>query len=107
SMLRSFVHAVAAAKQELARLLPDPEHGVARLREELIEFSQIFIRAYWEAARESPIWIEDESTRRRLLVLYLLAEMLHDIESAAENRPEGIDMSIESVNTILDRMATA
>ncbi|MGH6830617.1 MAG: alpha-amylase, partial [Methylocella sp.] len=107
SMLRSFVHAVAAAKQELARLLPDPEHGAARLREELIEFSQIFIRAYWEAARESPIWIEDESTRRRLLVLYLLAEMLHDIESAAENRPEGIDMSIESVNTILDRMAIA
>jgi maltose alpha-D-glucosyltransferase/alpha-amylase len=107
SMLRSFVHTVAAAKQELARLVPDPEHAAARLREELIEFSQIFIRAYWEAARDSPIWIEDEGTRRRLLVLFLVAELLHDIENAAENRPEWIDMSIDSVNTILDRMSNA
>jgi maltose alpha-D-glucosyltransferase / alpha-amylase len=105
SMLRSFVHAVAAAKQDLARLVPDPDHAAARLRDELIEFSQIFIRAYWEAARDSPIWIEDEGTRRRLLVLYLLNELLHDIESDSETRPEWIDMSVESVNTILDRMA--
>jgi hypothetical protein len=47
-----------------------------------------------EAARDSPIWIEDEGTRRRLLVLYLL-------------RADWIDTSIDSVNAILDRMATA
>jgi len=105
SMLRSFVHAIAAAKQDLARLVPDPEHAAARLRDDLIEFSQIFVRAYWEAARGSPIWIEDEGTRRRLLVLYLLNDILHDIESDSETHPEWIDMSVESVNTILDRMA--
>jgi maltose alpha-D-glucosyltransferase / alpha-amylase len=105
AMLRSFVHAIAAAKQDLARLVPDPELAAARLRDELIGFSQIFIQAYWEAARGSPIWIEDEGTRRRLLVLYLLNDILHDVESESETRPEWIDMSIESVNTILDRMA--
>jgi maltose alpha-D-glucosyltransferase / alpha-amylase len=103
-MLCSFAHVVAAAKTDLARLVPDPAHAVTRFREELIEFSQIFIRAYMEAARDSPIWIEDEGTRKRLLVLYLLVEILHDIASEAEKRPEWIDTSIDSINTIVDRM---
>ena len=105
-MLRSFAHAVAAAKRDLARLVPDATLAAARLREELVEFSQIFIQAYMEAARDSPIWIEDEDTRRRLLVLYLLAEALHEIENEAEKRADWIDTSIDSVNAILDRMAT-
>ncbi|MGH6857803.1 MAG: alpha-amylase, partial [Methylocella sp.] len=106
-MLCSFAHVVAAAKTDLARLVPDPALAVTRLREELVEFSQIFIRAYMEAARDSPIFIEDEGTRKHLLVLYLLVEILHDIASEAEKRPEWIDTSIDSINTILDRMATA
>ena len=77
------------------------------LREELVEFSQIFIHAYMEAARDSPIWIEDEDTRRRLLVLYLLTEVLHEIESEAEGHPDWIDTPIDGVNAILDRMAEA
>jgi maltose alpha-D-glucosyltransferase/alpha-amylase len=104
-MLCSFAHVVAAAKTDLARLVPDPALAVTRLREELIEVSQIFIRAYMEAARDSPIWIEDEGTRKRLLVLYLLVEILHDIASEAEKRADWIDASIDSVNAILDRMA--
>ena len=44
-------------------------------------------------------------TRRRLLVLYLLAELLHEIESEAERRPDWIDTAIDGVNAILDRMA--
>jgi maltose alpha-D-glucosyltransferase/alpha-amylase len=103
-MLCSFAHVVAAAKTDLARFVPDPALAVSRLREELIEFSQIFIRAYMEAARDSPIWIEDEGTRKRLLVLFLLVEILQDIASEAEKRPEWIDTSIDSINTILDRM---
>ena len=106
-MLRSFAHAVAAAKRDLARLVPGATLAAARLREELVEFSQIFIQAYMEAARDSPIWIEDEGTRMRLLVLYLLAEALHEIENEAEKRADWIDTSIDSVNAILDRMATA
>jgi maltose alpha-D-glucosyltransferase / alpha-amylase len=105
-MLRSFAHAVATAKRDLARLVPGATLAAARLREELVEFSQIFIQAYMEAARDSRIWIEDEGTRRRLLVLYLLAEALHEIENEAEKRTEWIDTSIDSVNAILDRMAT-
>jgi maltose alpha-D-glucosyltransferase/alpha-amylase len=107
AMLRSFAHAVAAAKRDLARLVPGATLAAARFREELVEFSQIFIRAYMEAARDSPIWIEDEGTRIRLLVLYLLAEALHEIENEAEKRADWINTSIDSVNAILDRMATA
>jgi maltose alpha-D-glucosyltransferase/alpha-amylase len=103
-MLCSFAHVVAAAKTDLARFVPDPALAVSRLREELIEFSQAFIRAYTEAARDSPIWIEDEGTRKRLLVLFLLVEILQEIASEAEKRPEWIDTSIDSINTILDRM---
>src|SRR3984893_7818208 len=96
SMLRSFVHTIAVARQDLARLLPDPQNASARLREELIQFSQIFIRVYWEAARESPIWVEDEGTRRRLLVLHLLTDLLDDFEYESERSPELIEMLIES-----------
>ncbi|MCI0466610.1 MAG: putative maltokinase, partial [Beijerinckiaceae bacterium] len=106
-MLRSFAHAVAAAKRDLARLVPGATLAAERLREELVEFSQIFIQAYMDAARDSPIWIEDEGTRIRLLVLYLLAEALHEIENKAEKRADWIDTSINSVNAILDRMANA
>jgi len=106
-MLRSFAHAVAAAKRDLARLVPGATLAAARFREELVEFSQIFIQAYMETARDSPIWIEDEGTRIRLLVLYLLAEALHEIENESEKRADRINTSIDSVNAILDRMATA
>jgi maltose alpha-D-glucosyltransferase / alpha-amylase len=107
SMLKSFVLAVAGAKQELARLVPDPEHAAARLREELIEFSQIFLNAYWEAARGSAVWIADDGTRRHLLVLYLLDELFRGIESDEESQPPWIDVAIDSINIILDRMAAS
>jgi maltose alpha-D-glucosyltransferase/alpha-amylase len=104
-MLRSLAHAVAAAKSDLTRFVPDAPLVAARLREELVIFSQIFIQAYMEAARGSPIWIEDENTRRHLLVLYLLAELFHEIESEAEGSPDWTDAAIDGVNAILDRMA--
>ena len=104
-MLRSLAHAVAAAKSDLTRFVPDAPLVAARLHEELVLFSQIFIQAYMEAASGSPIWIEDETTRRHLLVLYLLAELLHEIETGAESHPEWTDTAIDGVNTILDRMA--
>ncbi|MCI0465719.1 MAG: maltose alpha-D-glucosyltransferase [Beijerinckiaceae bacterium] len=105
SMLSSFAHAVADAKLELSRLVPDPAIAAARLREELIEFSEIFLQAYMDAARGSPVWIEDGSTRRSLLTLYLMYELFQDIENEAENRPERAEVAIDSVNIILDRMA--
>jgi maltose alpha-D-glucosyltransferase / alpha-amylase len=104
-MLRSLARAVAAAKSDITRFVPDAPLVAARLHEELVLFSQIFIQAYMEAASGSPIWIEDETTRRHLLVLYLLAELLHEIETGAESHPEWTDTAIDGVNTILDRMA--
>jgi maltose alpha-D-glucosyltransferase/alpha-amylase len=103
-MLHSFAQAISAAKRDVAGRLPDTTFAAARLREELVEFSQIFVQAYMDTARDSPVWIEDKETRRRLLVLYLLAEALHEIESEAENRPDWIDTPIDSVTAILDRM---
>ena len=104
-MLCSLAHAVAVAKSELTRLVPDAMLAAARLRKELILFSQIFMHAYEEAARNSPVWIEDEGTRRQLLVLYLLAELFHGIESEAKKGPEPIDTFADGINAILDRMA--
>jgi maltose alpha-D-glucosyltransferase / alpha-amylase len=106
-MLRSLAQVVASAKNDLARLVPDATLAAARLREELIEFAQTFIKAYMEGARDSPVWIEDERTRKCLLVLYLLAELLHEIASEGESRPEWLDASIDGVGAILDRMANA
>ena len=106
-MLRSLAHAVAVAKSDLTRLIPDATRVATRLQEEFILFSQIFIQAYLDAARDSPIWIEDESTRRNLLVLYVLAEFFHEIESRAETQLEWIDTAIDAVAAILDRMAQA
>ena len=106
-MLRSLAHAVAVAKSDLARFVPGATRVAARLQEEFILFSQIFIQAYMEAARDSPVWIEDEGTRKRLLVLYLLAELLHEIETGAESQPNWTDTAIDGVNAILDRMAGA
>src|SRR5579875_663440 len=104
-MLHSLVHAVAVAKSDLTRLVPSAHEVAARLHEELVLFSQIFIQAYMDAARGSPIWIEDEQTRRRLLILYLLMELLPEIESEANGRDSLTETAIDGVNTILDRMA--
>lgn len=106
AMLRSLARAVTAAKRDLARLVPEAPLVAARLHEELVLFSQIFIEAYLEAARGSPVCIKDERTRRYLLVLYLLAELFHDIESETDARCDWTDTAVDGVNAILDRMAS-
>jgi maltose alpha-D-glucosyltransferase/alpha-amylase len=106
-MLRSLAQAVAVAKSDLACFVPDAIRVAARLQEEFILFSRIFIESYVEATRGSPIWIEDEPTRRRLLVLYLLTELFREIEIETETHPDWTDTAIEGVTAILDRMAQA
>jgi len=107
SMLRSFAYAVAAAKRDLSRRIPDATGTAARLTEELVEFSQIFIHAYMEAAHDSSIWIDDAPTRSRLLTLYLLRKAFCEISDEAENRPDWIDVPIEGVLAILDHVPEA
>ena len=106
SMLLSFAYVAAAAKRDIAKLLPDPTAATTKLDEQLVEFSQIFIDAYQDAARDSPVWIEDRPTRRRLLILFLLGKSLEAIDREADRRPDWIDAPIDAVNAILDRAAT-
>ncbi len=98
-MLRSFAYAVATARRRIAQRLP--EVGL-RLNKRLIEFSEIFIDAYMESAKDSPIWIGDPATRRRLLILFTMSKAFYEIDYEAGNRPEWIDIPIEGVLTILD-----
>ena len=101
-MLRSFAYAVATARRRIAERLPEIS---SRLNKELIEFSEIFIEAYMETAKDSPIWIEHEATQRRLLVLHTLTKAFYEIDYEAGNRPDWIDIPIEGVLTILDYVA--
>lgn len=105
SMLRSFAYVAAAARRDIAKLVPGPT--ATGLNEQLFEFSQIFVQAYMEAARGSAVWIEDRATRRRLLILCLLAKALQEINHEAERRPDWVDIPIDGVNAILDHAARA
>jgi maltose alpha-D-glucosyltransferase/alpha-amylase len=99
-MLRSFAYAVAAAKRDLAQRLP--ETSATKLNDELLQFSRIFVETYMEVARDSRIWIEDEPTRSRLLLFFVLSKALYEIDYEASNRPDWIDIPIEGVLTTLD-----
>jgi maltose alpha-D-glucosyltransferase/alpha-amylase len=98
-MLRSFAYAIATARRRIAERLPETS---SRLNKELIQFSEIFIEAYMETAKGSPIWIEDAATQRRLLILHTLSKALYEIDYEAGNRPDWIDIPIEGVLGILD-----
>ncbi len=98
-MLRSFAYAVATARRRIAERLPEIS---LRLNRELTQFSEIFIDAYLEAARDSPIWIEDAATQRRLLLLHTMSKAFYEIDYEAGNRPDWIDIPIEGVLSLLD-----
>ncbi len=99
-MLRSFAYAVAAAKRDLAQRLP--ETSASKLNDELVQFSRIFVETYMEVSRGSRIWIEDQPTRERLLLFFILSKAFYEIDYEASNRPDWIDIPIEGVLTILD-----
>ena len=79
--------------------------AAARLHQQLIDFSQIFVGAYMDAARESPVFVTDRATRRSLLILHVLNKVLHAIDSDARDHPEWIDIPIGAVHAVLDYMA--
>ena len=103
-MLRSFAYAVATSRRRIAERLPEVS---SRLNRELIQFSEIFIAAYMESVRGSAVWIENEGTQRRLLILHTLSKALYEIDYEAGNRPDWIDIPIEGVLSILDYMLEA
>ncbi len=105
TMLRSFARVAAAARRGVAKLVPDPELAATRLSEQLVEFSEIFVKSYLAAARGSPIEIADQGTRRRLLILYLLAAAFDEIEDGGAGAEE-IEVAARGVNAIFDRAAS-
>ena len=103
-MLRSFAYAVATARRRIAERLPEIS---SRLNKQLMQFSEIFIEAYMESTRGSAVWIEDEQTQRRLLILHTLTKALYEIDYEAGNRPDWIDIPVEGVLTLLDYVLEA
>ncbi len=103
-MLRSFAYAVATARRRIAQRLPEIS---SRLHKELIQYSEIFVEAYMESVRGSTVWIDDEGTQRRLLVLHTLTKALYEIDYEAGNRPDWIDIPIEGVLSLLDYVLEA
>ena len=53
------------------------------------------------------MWIDDEGTQRRLLLLHTLTKALYEIDYEAGNRPDWIDIPIEGVLTLLDYVLEA
>jgi maltose alpha-D-glucosyltransferase/alpha-amylase len=102
SMLCSFAYAAGTARRDLAKLVPDPAMAGARLHKQLIEFSQIFVGAYMDAARGTPIFVEDRATRRSLLILHVLHKAFQAINAEAQDRQECVEMPIEAVHAVLD-----
>ena len=102
-MMRSFAYAIATAGRDVAGRLPDPQAAAGRLNKELAQFSDIFLDAYSESARGSAIWIEDDATRERLLLLHLLAKAFYEIDYEAGNRPDWIDIPTSGVLGLLEQ----
>jgi maltose alpha-D-glucosyltransferase/alpha-amylase len=64
--------------------------------------SEAFLGGYERAARGSPVWVEDPSTRRNLLKLHLLAKAFYEIAYEADNRPDWIGTPVRGVLRALD-----
>jgi maltose alpha-D-glucosyltransferase/alpha-amylase len=107
-MLRSFAYAAETVTADLASRFGDesaPRIAAAAAGwRSLVEST--FLSAYEGAAAGSPAWVEDESTRRRLLRLHLLAKALYEIDYEANNRPDWIETPMRGVLSIMDQAET-
>jgi maltose alpha-D-glucosyltransferase/alpha-amylase len=103
-MLRSFDYAAATAAREIAPRFSETEaervlaaaHGWRDLTR------SVFMKAYEATVRGSPVWIEDEGERGRLLRLHVLAKALYEINYEANNRPDWIETPVRGVLSIMD-----
>jgi maltose alpha-D-glucosyltransferase/alpha-amylase len=95
-MLRSYAYAAATASRADERLGAGRRTiEIARLWQNLV--SEAFRSAYDEGTRGTPVFIEDEGTRRALLDLHLLRKALYEIEYEASHRPDWIDIPVAGV----------
>jgi maltose alpha-D-glucosyltransferase / alpha-amylase len=105
-MLRSFAYAAETAARDMtSRFAESAPRAVAAADSWRRLAEGAFLRAYEEAARGSPVWLEDEPTRQRLLRLHLLAKALYEIDYEANNRPDWIETPVRGVLSILSQEA--
>ncbi|WP_395664854.1 maltose alpha-D-glucosyltransferase [Methylocella sp.] len=104
SMIVSFAKVTATAEHAIAALTPDPLAAAARLSEELVEFSEIFVDAYMAATRDGPVGVADRTTRRRLLIFYMLLSVFEEV-AAGGPLAGTLEVAAKSANAILDRAA--
>jgi maltose alpha-D-glucosyltransferase/alpha-amylase len=100
-MLRSYAYAAATASRADGRLGAGSRRTIeiARRWQEVVE--KEFRAAYDEGTRGTPVFIEDEATRRALLHLHLLRKALYEIEYEASHRPDWIDIPVAGVLDII------
>ncbi|GAC1328546.1 MAG: maltose alpha-D-glucosyltransferase [Beijerinckiaceae bacterium] len=104
-MLRSYAYAAATAGRADQRLGAAAQRNkeIARVWQNLV--SEAFRRAYDEGTRGTPVFVEDETTRRALLDLHLMRKALYEIEYEASHRPDWIDIPVAGVLDMIDKAA--
>jgi maltose alpha-D-glucosyltransferase / alpha-amylase len=107
-MLRSFAYAAETGARDVAsRFAEKEEHAVKATARWRTLAEAAFLDAYQEAARGSPVWVENAESRQRLLRLHLLSKALYEIDYEANNRPDWIETPVRGVLSILDEEVEA
>jgi maltose alpha-D-glucosyltransferase/alpha-amylase len=102
-MLRSFSYMTETAARDVAqRLVEGSSRANAIAASWRRMASDAFLIAYEDAARGSPVWIDDQATRQRLLRLHLFGKAFYEINYEADNRPDWIDIPVQGVISLLE-----
>jgi maltose alpha-D-glucosyltransferase/alpha-amylase len=105
-MLRSFAYAADSATREVAGRLPESGPRIAAIAADWLRLTEeAFLGAYEQAATGSPVWVEDDASRARLMRLHLLGKALYEVNYEANNRPDWIETPVRGVLSILEQEA--
>ncbi len=105
-MLRSFSYAAETATRDVAARFPESAPRVAALATEWLALVEAqYFAAYEAATAASPIRVKDETSRRALLRLYLVAKALYEVNYEINNRPDWIETPVRGVLALLDQGA--
>jgi maltose alpha-D-glucosyltransferase/alpha-amylase len=102
-MLRSFSYMTETAARDVAQRLVEGSSRASSIAASWRRMaSDAFLIAYEDAARGSPVWIDDQATRQRLLRLHLFGKAFYEINYEADNRPDWIDIPVQGVISLLE-----
>ena len=103
-MLRSFSYAAAAAHRALPQDLPAAErHAVQQnLRRWEEEASEVFLDAYFAAARGGSFFPGSRTDADRLVRFFMLEKALYEVAYELANRPDWVAIPLRGVLSLLD-----